>query len=261
VKKEYGTTYFTFFDDVFGLDKKRALALCGAMSEAKLGVRWDCLTRANLVSDELLIAMKKAGCVKIDMGVESGSDKILKDTKKGVNTEQLLKGGRLIKKHGIFLYCFFMIGLPTETEEDAKKTIAFLEDLKPHWAGISIFTPIPGTGIYKTLQVQGRIANNPNFAMFSHQSPNSNFAFSMMNRDAFPKLAQETLEYIQQYNGSYRNLLRRAASRGYHRKPRLLVSDLKKVMTWKSWMTTSHSSSHSKFYSKTKRSMLEREAQ
>jgi radical SAM superfamily enzyme YgiQ (UPF0313 family) len=260
VKKDYGTNYFTFFDDVFGLDKKRAIALCDAMSAAKLGVRWDCLTRANLVSDELLVSMKKAGCVKIDMGVESGSDKILKDTKKGLNTEQLLAGGKLIKKHGLFLYCFFMIGLPTETEGDAEKTIEFLENLKPHWAGISIFTPIPGTGIYKTLELQGKIAKNPNFAQFSHQSPNSNFAFSMGNRDAFPKLAQATLEYIEHYNGSYRNLLRRAASRGYHRNPRLFVSDLKKVLTWKQWMQTSHSSSHSKFYTKASRSMLEREA-
>ena len=259
VKKEYGSSYFTFFDDVFGLDKKRAIALCNDMAQAKLGVRWDCLTRANLVSDELLGSMKKAGCVKIDMGVESGSDKILKDTKKGLNTEQLLAGGHLIKKYGFFLYAFFMVGLPTETEEDAQKTIEFLEKLKPHWAGISIFTPIPGTGIYKTLQAQGKIAARPQFEMFSHQSPHSNFAFNMMNREAFPALAQKTLEYIQDYNGSYRNLIRRGMSRGYHRNPRLLASDLRKVVMWKNWLQSSHQGSHSRFYSKPQRSMLERE--
>jgi anaerobic magnesium-protoporphyrin IX monomethyl ester cyclase len=259
VKKDYGTNYFTFFDDVFGLDKKRAIELCGEIEKAKLGVRWDCLTRSNLVSDELLSAMKRSGCVKIDMGVESGSDKVLKDTKKGLTTEQILAGGQLIKKHGLFLYAFFMVGLPTETEEDAKMTIQFLEKLKPHWAGISIFTPIPGTGIYKALQAEGKIADKPNFEMFSHQSPHSNFAFSMMSREAFPELSQKTLEYIQNYNGSYRNLLRRGLSRGYHRNPRLLASDLKKVMTWKNWLQSSHQGSHAKFYSKPDKSMIERE--
>jgi anaerobic magnesium-protoporphyrin IX monomethyl ester cyclase len=259
VKKDYGTNYFTFFDDVFGLDKKRAIELCNTMADAKLGVRWDCLTRSNLVSDELLISMKRAGCVKVDMGVESGSNKILKDTKKGLTTEQILTGGELIKKHGLFLYAFFMVGLPTETEEDAKMTIEFLEKLKPHWAGISIFTPIPGTGIYKQLQAEGKIADKPDFAMFSHQSPHSNFAFNMMNREAFPELSRRTLEYIQNYNGSYRNLFRRGLSRGYHKDPRLLASDLRKVMTWKNWLQSSHQGSHSRFYSKPDRPMIERE--
>ena len=259
VKEEYGTKYFTFFDDVFGLDKKRAIGLCDEIADAKLGVAWDCLTRSNLVSDELLTSMKKAGCAKIDMGVESGSDKILRDTKKGLNTEQILAGGRLIKKHGFFLYAFFMVGLPTETEEDAAKTIEFLEKLKPHWAGVSIFTPIPGTSIYKALQEEGRIEARPKFEKFSHQSPHSNFAFSMMNREAFPALAQKTLEYIQNYNGSYRNLIRRGMSRGYHRNPSLLVSDFKKVLTWKNWLTSSHQGSHAKFYRKAEESMLERE--
>lgn len=259
VKKTYGSTYFTFFDDVFGLDKKRAVDLCDQMAQSKLGVRWDCLTRSNLVSDDLLSSMKRGGCVKIDMGVESGSDRILRDTKKGLTTEELLAGGRLIKKHRLFLYAFLMVGLPTETEEDAELTLEFLEKLKPDWAGISIFTPIPGTEIYKTLQQAGKIAPHPNFAQFSHQSPNSNFAFSMMNREAFPALAQKTLEYVQKYNGSYRNLFRRALSRGYQHEPGLLLSDLKKFMTWKNWLRSSHQGSHSRFYSKPSRPMIERE--
>src|SRR5439155_2660481 len=179
VKKDFGASYFTFFDDVFGLDRAQAMAITAAMIEANLHVRWDCLTRANLVSDELLGAMREAGCVKIDMGVESGSDKVLKDTKKALTRAQILAGARLIKKHGILLYTFFMIGLPTETEDDAKQTREFLEELRPDWAGISIFTPIPGTGQWKNLLAEGKISSSPNFARFSHQSPHSNFAFSM----------------------------------------------------------------------------------
>jgi radical SAM superfamily enzyme YgiQ (UPF0313 family) len=117
--------------------------------------------------------MKNAGCKKIDMGVESGSDKILLDTKKGVNKKQIRKGATLVKKHKIMLYMFFMIGLPTETESDVAETKKFLNEIKPDWAGISIFTPIPGTEIYDELIDQKFIEENPDFAKFSHQSPNS----------------------------------------------------------------------------------------
>lgn len=259
VKKDFSATYFTFFDDVFGLDRAQAMAITTEMIEAKLHVRWDCLTRANLVSDELLSAMKRAGCVKIDMGVESGSDKVLKDTRKGLTRAQILAGARLIKRHDILLYTFFMIGLPTETEDDARQTREFLEELRPDWAGISIFTPIPGTGQWKNLLAEGKISSNPSFARFSHQSPHSNFAFSMLNREAFPALAHKTIAHVQAYNGSYRNLLRRARSRGYHRDIRLLFSDLKRVATWKGWLQASHQGSHMRFYNRPKAAMLERE--
>lgn len=244
VKKEFGTTYWTFFDDVFGIDKTKTLELTRQIAEAKLNISWDCLTRANLVSDQLLIAMKKAGCTKIDMGVESGSEKILKDTKKGLTKDEIRAGAAIVKKHKFLLYMFFMIGLPTETEEDVKQTLAFLEELKPDWAGISIFTPIPGTALYKELRAQGKISDEPDYARFSHQSPHSNFAFGMLNREAFPALAKETIEYVQAYNGSFRNLFRRGLSRGYHHNPKLLLSDLKKVATWKGFLQAYHQRSH-----------------
>ena len=86
------------------------------MIEKKININWDCLTRPDTVNDELLKKMKEAGCTKIDMGVESGSDKILLDTKKSTNKKQILEASKLIKNNKIMLYMFFMIGLPTETE-------------------------------------------------------------------------------------------------------------------------------------------------
>ena len=86
--------------------------------------------------------------------------------------------------------------------------LEFLKLLKPDWAGISIFTPIPGTEIYNELREKNFIEEKPDFAKFSHQSPNSNFAFNMGVRKDFPALAKETIEYIQNYNGSLGNLIR-----------------------------------------------------
>ena len=121
--------------------------------------------------------------------------------------------------------------------------------IKPDWAGISIFTPIPGTEIWNELQEQGKISENPDYAMFSHQSPHSNFAFNMENKEAFPKLAQDMIEFVQEYNGQYRHLFKRAMTRGYLKNPGLLISDFKKVLAWKGLLKLSHQGSHSKFYS------------
>ena len=249
-KNDFGCSYFTFFDDVFGLNKKQTNALLDTMIEKKININWDCLTRPDTVNDELLKKMKEAGCTKIDMGVESGSDKILLDTKKSTNKKQILEASKLIKNNKIMLYMFFMIGLPTETEEDAQQTKKFLNEIKPDWAGISIFTPIPGTEIYNDLINVGLISNNPDFSKFSHQSPNSNFAFNMNNRDEFPELAKETIKFIQAYNGSYKNLFRRALSRNYIKNPKLLIFDFYKFLTWRGLLSKSHNTAHSSFYSK-----------
>jgi len=142
-----------------------------------------------------------------------------------------------------------MVGLPTETEEDVQMTKDFLMRVKPDWAGISIFTPIPGTKDYEDLEAQGKIPKEPDFGKLSHQSPHSNFAFNMQDREDFPKLARDMIEFVQAYNGSWRNLFRRALTRGYLKNSGLLISDLKKVMTWKGVLKLSHQGSHAKFYS------------
>ena len=233
VKQQFGATLFTFFDDVFALNKNRTLELTKKMVDADLNIRWECLTRVNLLTDNLLINMKKSGCVKIDIGVESGSPRILKDTLKGITIDEIIDGTKMIKKHGIFVYAFLMIGLPTETEEDVNMTKEFLLKLKPNWAGISIFTPIPGTKLFNDLIEQGYISEKANYSKFSHQSPNTNFAVNMKNRDDFPELAANMIEFVQNYNGSYKNLFRRALTRGYHRNIKLLLWDLKKFVSWK----------------------------
>ena len=236
VKQQYGSSYFTFFDDVFGLNKQRTLSLTHEMIDAKLGIQWDCLTRVNLMSDEILISMKKAGCVKIDIGVESGSQRILEDTQKGITIDEIVEGVKLIKKHSIFVYVFLMIGLPSEIESDIAKTKEFLVKLKPNWAGISIFTPIPGTKLFNDLHSQGYLGDNIDFAMFSHQSPYNNFAVNMANRKEFPKLAAEMIAFVQNYNGGLNNLIRRALTRKYHRNPALFFYDFKKVLSWKGYI-------------------------
>ncbi|MBI2042702.1 MAG: cobalamin B12-binding domain-containing protein [Candidatus Nealsonbacteria bacterium] len=112
-----------FFDDVFTMDKKRVLAICDEIIRRKLNFVWECEARANTIDEEVAAAMKKAGCEFIDLGIESGSDKILKNIRKGITVEQAIRAAKVIKKAGIGMKAFFMHGLPGETYEDIKKTV------------------------------------------------------------------------------------------------------------------------------------------
>ena len=112
-----------FFDDVFTMDKNRVIAICDEITKRKLNFVWECEARANTVDEEVIRAMKRAGCEYIDLGIESGSDRILKNIKKGITVEQAVTAAKIIKKAGIGLKVFIMHGLPGETYEDIKKTI------------------------------------------------------------------------------------------------------------------------------------------
>lgn len=112
-----------FFDDVFTMDKARVLEICRLMIERNLNIAWECEARANTIDEEMVFAMKKAGCEFIDLGVESGSDRILKNIKKNITVKQAIEAAKAIKKAGIGLKVFIMHSLPGETYEDIKKTI------------------------------------------------------------------------------------------------------------------------------------------
>jgi len=101
------------------------------------------------VNKEILKKMYKAGCRKIEFGVESGSQRILDNVlRKGIRIEQAGKAIKEAKESRILTYVFFMMGSPTETIEDIKKTVDFINKTKPDEITISITTPLPGTYLY-----------------------------------------------------------------------------------------------------------------
>ncbi len=125
LKERFGVKMFVFDDDTFGLDSNKCDQVLNLMIERKLSILWRCETRANIVTEKLLIKMKKAGCRSITLGVESGNDETLKRVKKGVTKDQIRRAAALIKKRRILLNGFFMFGFPWETEREMKKTLDF----------------------------------------------------------------------------------------------------------------------------------------
>jgi radical SAM superfamily enzyme YgiQ (UPF0313 family) len=146
---KYKVSFIYFFDDTFTLQRDRVLSICQKMNEAKLDISWACFSRVDRADRELLRIMKKAGCVEIQLGVESGDQEILRRMNKGITIQQARAAFKAAKEVGIDTKGFFMIGNPGETTKTVERTIKFATELDPTYAFFSILIPFPGLQIHE----------------------------------------------------------------------------------------------------------------
>ncbi|MGE4357065.1 MAG: radical SAM protein [Candidatus Omnitrophota bacterium] len=148
----FGAKRLQFADATLGLLKEGAIMMCEEIIRKGLNkkIKWDCETRADSVNLELLRRMKEAGCEWIAFGVETGSERILKEVvKKGETKEEIRHAVRLAKKVGLKVRCFFIIGHYTETVDTIKETIDFALELNPDALSFGLMVPNPGSQIRK----------------------------------------------------------------------------------------------------------------
>lgn len=134
-------------DDTFTIRKKVVLELCELIKKKKLKIRWTIFARVDTVDEEMLRALKSAGCYKIDVGVESGNQEILDLMKKGLKIEQIREKFKLCRKLKMQTLAFFMIGYPHETRETIEKTIKFSQEIAD-WASFNAVAVVPGSDLY-----------------------------------------------------------------------------------------------------------------
>ena len=170
VYDKYGTRLFYFVDDTFTLNKKRTKEICELLVESDLDISWICDTRVDTIDEELLRLMKESGCVRVKIGVESGSERIIKMMKKRITKKQVREAISLIKKIGIDLTIYLMVGFPTETEEEMRETLDFARELDPTYYSLSILAPYPGTEIYDDVIRSGIKLPKEHWEYFFHQS-------------------------------------------------------------------------------------------
>jgi radical SAM superfamily enzyme YgiQ (UPF0313 family) len=152
----YGAEYFAFVDATFTIDKARTEELCEEIRNRKLKIKWVCGTRVDMVTKELLLKMKEAGCVSVWYGIESGSQQVLDDMRKGISLAQTIRAFKWTKEAGLKPDPNAVLGFPGETKETAWETIKFVERLTPDYMGCyTIATPYPGTPLYDFVKENG----------------------------------------------------------------------------------------------------------
>jgi radical SAM superfamily enzyme YgiQ (UPF0313 family) len=150
-----GAGAFSFYDDAFTYDQKRAIKICEEIKKRNIGVPWDCQTRVDQISKEVLVKMKTANCQLVSFGAESGCQKILDAVNKRTTIELNEKAVKLAKDIGLSVAMSVIIGYPGETVDTLEQTFGFIRRTKPDYVYLCLATPYPGTALRKTLEDLG----------------------------------------------------------------------------------------------------------
>lgn len=152
---KYKAKEIDLWDDNFMLVKDRAMKVCDLMKERGIDVDWVAQGRVDAADYELLKKMKDSGCFFVGYGVESGSERILKDVGKNETKDQIRRAFELSKKVGMITRGYFMLGFVGETLDEMDQTIEFAKELDPDIATFTLLTPLPGTIDFERAQKEG----------------------------------------------------------------------------------------------------------
>ncbi len=146
----YSAHTINFIDEIFLFDAESTRRLLHSLIDSGLSrrIRWSGLTRANFVTRDLIALAKEAGCFRLEMGVESGNDRILKNTRKGITVAQAEQAVQIIQEAGIQLATYYILGHPGETEETVRDTMRLAARLNTTSIAVGTMVPYPGTAVY-----------------------------------------------------------------------------------------------------------------
>lgn len=162
-----------FIDDIFTANKGRVVAICEEILRRGLSFPWYPRggLRVDTLNKSVLQMMKRAGCYRIPLGIESGSQRLLDLLQKGITLEQAREAVAITKETGFETECYFMIGLPTETDEEIRQSIKFAIELDPDYAKFAITIPLPGTLMFRHWWEEGKIKSK-NWDDYTFATPN-----------------------------------------------------------------------------------------
>lgn len=145
----YGYDSLWIADDLFTFDTEFLKNFCERLVDEKLGISWSCLSRVDTINDEIACEMKKAGCSKVYLGIESGDDEVLKLMNKRIDTASVRNGVEVFIRNGIACAGFFIVGYPGETEATIEDTLAFSLSLGLEEISFNVPYPLPGSKLYE----------------------------------------------------------------------------------------------------------------
>jgi anaerobic magnesium-protoporphyrin IX monomethyl ester cyclase len=152
LQKNYDFDLIWFVDDVFTVSHKWIREFHEALQKRAVKVKFETITRADRLTEEVLEILKEAGCFRVWIGAESGSQRIIDAMDRRVDVDQVRTMIQAARKVGIEAGTFIMLGYPGETEADILETVKHLKVSNPDLFTITVAYPIKGTGLYEEVQ-------------------------------------------------------------------------------------------------------------
>jgi len=155
--KTFGCKDFYFMNAEFALDIERAKEICRQIIDRKINIDWSTNNRVNLVDEELISLMKKAGCHRIEYGIESGDPIIQKSMNKYLPYNQIKNAFRLTKKYRIKTLAYLITGFPKENKNSLKKSLRLVKDIRADYVNVGIIIPAPCSQFYYELKANKKL--------------------------------------------------------------------------------------------------------
>lgn len=149
LQKNYTFDSIWFVDDVFTINPKWMREFASVIAKRKLHVRYEIISRADRLNEEMLVLLMGTGCFRIWIGAESGSQKIIDAMDRRVDVKKVREMIRRTRELGMEAGTFIMLGYPGETEEDIQETVNHLIESNPHHFTITLAYPIRGTELFE----------------------------------------------------------------------------------------------------------------
>jgi radical SAM superfamily enzyme YgiQ (UPF0313 family) len=144
-----GIDHFFISDDTFTVNKKRAIDVCREIIRRRLPIQWQAISRVDMIDEEMLYWMRKAGCIQISYGVEHGSPKIRRLLNKNLKTEDIERAFALTPSYGMMSRAYFIYGCPGENRDTVRASIELMRRIKPLGAIFYLLDIFPGTALYE----------------------------------------------------------------------------------------------------------------
>ena len=155
-----GLRFFYFSDDTFTINRKRVIDICKNILAKALDISWAAISRVDCIDEEILYWMRKAGCIQISYGVESGSERIRRLLGKKIDPIAIRQAFDLTRYYGIMARAYFIYGCPGESRQTIAETISLIEEIQPLSVIFYILALFPGTQLYEDLKEQGKISDD-----------------------------------------------------------------------------------------------------
>ena len=151
----YGVRNIKIMDELFAVNEKRVLELCGKIASRGYDLNFWAYARVNTVSERMLAAMKKAGVNWIAYGFESGSKRVIEDVTKGYKLDQVLRVVEMTYAQDQHICANFIYGLPEDDYDSMQETNALMQEINAEWANIYCAMAYPGSKLYDDAVAQG----------------------------------------------------------------------------------------------------------
>ena len=160
LRDRFGLIYFSIRDDTFTADRHRVIDFCDRLLEKRIFILWTCQSRVNAVDSEMLRMMKKAGCECLQLGVESGSIRVLKGLGKAITPRQVKNAAEAVHEAGISLSIYLIAGSPDENDADVQDSLDLIAAISPEDGQVSPLVYYPGTELFDSAVRTGAVPSD-----------------------------------------------------------------------------------------------------